>query len=95
MFHDVSTPYVGKCGGYRGWNRDGSLGSCVNRMCEMGKDLVGTHTRLCPLGKALQWCASIFPDLANRKLGKVISSYSYQDTDTYRVSYAPGVIRDK
>lgn len=44
MFHDVSTPYVGKCGGYRGWNRDGSLGSCVNRMREMGKDLVGTHT---------------------------------------------------
>lgn len=44
LFHDVSTPYVGKCGGYRGWNRDGSLGSCENGMHEMGKDLVGTQT---------------------------------------------------
>lgn len=38
---------------------------------------LGLIPRLCPLGKALQWCASIFPDLANGKLGKVISSYSY------------------
>lgn len=38
---NVSTPYVGKCGGYCGWDMNGSLGNCENGMHEMGKDLVG------------------------------------------------------